>query len=95
MEDIGDRIADRVQALSDIELAVLLCLISEQHCIIATEKAAIDDLDQEIRLVRHVQTSKILRADRHRSLRTSSVLRGQYWSVMRTRRWMILEMASL
>jgi hypothetical protein len=51
MEDVRDRIADKVQALSDIELAVLLCLITEQHCIIETEKEGIDDLDQEIRLV--------------------------------------------
>jgi hypothetical protein len=51
MEDVGDRIADKVQALSDIELAVLLCLVAEQHCIIQTEKHIIDDLDQEIRLV--------------------------------------------
>ncbi|KAF2681742.1 hypothetical protein K458DRAFT_78568 [Lentithecium fluviatile CBS 122367] len=51
MEDVGDRIADKVQALSDTELAVLLCLITEQHCIIETEKHIVDDLDQEIRLI--------------------------------------------
>jgi hypothetical protein len=51
MEDVSDRIADKVQALSDIELALLLCLIAEQHCIIETEKQVIDDLNEEIRLV--------------------------------------------
>jgi len=63
MEDIADRIADKVQALSDIELAILLCLITEQHCIIETEKEALDDLAQEIRLVGTYDCSGVLHAD--------------------------------
>lgn len=44
-------IVDKVQGLSDIELAALLCLITDQHCIIEAEKQSLDELDQEIRLV--------------------------------------------
>ncbi|KAL5385120.1 hypothetical protein DPSP01_004932 [Paraphaeosphaeria sporulosa] len=51
MDDFGDRIADKVQALSDIELAALLCLITDQHCIIEGEKQSLDELEHEIRLV--------------------------------------------
>lgn len=51
MEINRDLIADKVQTLSETELAVLLCLITEQHCIIETEKDSIDDLEQELRLV--------------------------------------------
>ena len=61
MEDVVDRIADKVQALSDVELAILLCLITEQHCIIETEKEAIDGLDNEIRLVCRPENSRNLR----------------------------------
>ncbi|KAF2251802.1 hypothetical protein BU26DRAFT_502400 [Trematosphaeria pertusa] len=51
MEEADDDIAERVQALSDIELAVLLCLITAQHCIIETDNELLHDLDQELRLV--------------------------------------------
>ena len=51
MDDNEDRIVEKVQALSDVELAVLLCMVTEQHCIIETGSQGIDDLDLEIRLV--------------------------------------------
>ncbi|KAJ4355573.1 uncharacterized protein N0V89_003593 [Didymosphaeria variabile] len=51
MDERSDRIADKVQALSDIELATLLCLITDQHCIIEGDRQSLDKLDQEIRLV--------------------------------------------
>jgi hypothetical protein len=51
MAKAGDRIAEKVQALSDIELAVLLCLVADQHCIIETEKQLLDNLQQELELV--------------------------------------------
>jgi hypothetical protein len=63
MEDVNDRIADKVQALSDIELAILLCLITDQHCIVETESEALDDLDQEIRLVSVQKCSGVWHAD--------------------------------
>lgn len=51
MDGPSDHIVDKVQALSDIELAALLCLITDQHCIIEADKLSVDDIDQEIRLV--------------------------------------------
>lgn len=51
MDESSDRIADKVQALSDIELAALLCLITDQHCIIEADKESLDELEQEIKLV--------------------------------------------
>ncbi|EKD19578.1 hypothetical protein MBM_02815 [Drepanopeziza brunnea f. sp. 'multigermtubi' MB_m1] len=44
--DIG-----KVQELSDLELAALICLVAEEHCIIDTEPDAIDDLVQELQLI--------------------------------------------
>jgi hypothetical protein len=94
MEDVGDRIADKVQALSDIELAFLLCLITEQHCIIEADQDGVDDLDHEIRLVSRSRYSNTSHVDSDRLLQKSSVSRGQYLSAMRTQRWTILDPVS-
>jgi hypothetical protein len=51
MDDASDRLADKVQALSDIELAVLICLVADQHCIIETEKQLLDAVEKELKLV--------------------------------------------
>ncbi|KAF2111593.1 hypothetical protein BDV96DRAFT_499368 [Lophiotrema nucula] len=51
MDEAGDRIADKVQALSDIELAVLLCLVADQHCIIEAEAAVFGGVEAELRIV--------------------------------------------
>lgn len=51
MDGPSDHIVDKVQALSDIELAVLLCLVAGQHCILEADKLSLNDTDQEIRLV--------------------------------------------
>ncbi|KAF2658937.1 hypothetical protein K491DRAFT_702587 [Lophiostoma macrostomum CBS 122681] len=51
MENSGERIAEKVQALSDIELAVLLCLVADQHCIIETEGQLLDNLQHELEIV--------------------------------------------
>ncbi|KAL7922411.1 hypothetical protein ACQKWADRAFT_292391 [Trichoderma austrokoningii] len=42
---------EKVHSLSDLELAVLLCLINREHVLISTPSAAIDDLVQELQLV--------------------------------------------
>ncbi|KAH7342776.1 hypothetical protein BKA65DRAFT_504748 [Rhexocercosporidium sp. MPI-PUGE-AT-0058] len=42
---------EKVHELSDLELAALICLIAQEHCIIDTEPDAIDDLAQELQLV--------------------------------------------
>lgn len=41
----------KVQGLSDLELATLLCLVHQEHCIIDTDPGAEDDLVHELRLV--------------------------------------------
>lgn len=45
-------IVERVQTLSDLELAALVCLIAKQHCSIEVEDDLVDDLAQELALVR-------------------------------------------
>lgn len=52
MEGADVRIAEKVQSLSDLELAVLICLVADQHCIIETEKERIRDVQEELKLVR-------------------------------------------
>lgn len=51
MESNLESIAEKVQALSDIELAVLICLVTEQHCIIETERQFLRDIEAELKLV--------------------------------------------
>lgn len=51
MGELDDPIAIKVQALSDLELAVLICLVADQHCIIETERSLINDVEEELRLV--------------------------------------------
>lgn len=46
-----DGLIDKVHDLSDLELAVLLCLISREHCLISTPASAVDDLVLELQLV--------------------------------------------
>ena len=47
MED--QEISEKVQDLSDTELAVLLSLVAKQHCIISTEEDTLDLLEEEIK----------------------------------------------
>lgn len=44
-------LVDRVQSLGDLELAVLLSLVAQEHCLIWTEDELIDALGQELELV--------------------------------------------
>lgn len=46
-----ETLLDKVHDLSDLELAVLICLIAQEHCIIDTEPDAIDELSQELQQV--------------------------------------------
>ncbi|CAD0090735.1 unnamed protein product [Aureobasidium vineae] len=46
-----DSTAAKIQALGDLELAVLLCLVAQQHCIISTQNLLLDTLAQELQLV--------------------------------------------
>jgi hypothetical protein len=47
-----DSTAAKIQALGDLELAVLLCLVAQQHCMISTQNLLLDTLAHEIQLVR-------------------------------------------
>lgn len=44
-------LVDKVQGLTDIELALLLSLLAGQHCIIETEEDLIEALAAELQLV--------------------------------------------
>ncbi|KAF8866694.1 hypothetical protein BDZ45DRAFT_795158 [Acephala macrosclerotiorum] len=46
-----DALINKAQDLSDLELATLICLVAQEHCIIDTEPDALDDLVQELELV--------------------------------------------
>jgi hypothetical protein len=50
-----DDIVDKAQSLSDLELATLICLVAEKHCLIETERHLVDDVAVELALVRMCQ----------------------------------------
>ena len=43
---------DHVEDLTDLELAVLLSLVAQQHCLVMTTDELLDDLASELALVR-------------------------------------------
>lgn len=47
--DVGG-IQNVIQGLSDLELAALVCFISDQHCLITAPEELLNDLEAEIRL---------------------------------------------
>ena len=47
-----ETLLDKVHELSDLELAALICFVAQEHCIIDTEPDSIDELAQELELVR-------------------------------------------
>jgi hypothetical protein len=67
----------KIQDLSDLELAVLLCLTAQEHCIINTEPGFLEDLVHELRLVdQHlVEVLIVLYSNAFRLLQMSSALR--------------------
>lgn len=42
---------ERIQELTDLELALLLSLTAGEHCIIQSDEEALDSLEEEIQLV--------------------------------------------
>lgn len=52
MDEPEEPIALKVQTLSDLELAVLICFVAEQHCIIETEEELTNDVAEELKLVK-------------------------------------------
>jgi hypothetical protein len=53
MEEVEDRLAAKVQALSDLELAVLICLVADQHGIIESDLNLLNDIEEELKIVRN------------------------------------------
>ena len=47
----ASRLVERVQELTDLELAMLLSLVAGQHCIITAEQDDLDPLEHELHLV--------------------------------------------
>lgn len=47
----SSQLVERVQGLTDLELAVTLCLVANQNCIIQTEQDDMESLQQELQLV--------------------------------------------
>ncbi|KAI5278413.1 hypothetical protein KEM54_004636, partial [Ascosphaera aggregata] len=41
----------RINRLSDLEIAILICLIAREHCIVDTEPELLNDLLAELRLI--------------------------------------------
>lgn len=48
---VNSTLSDKLEALTDLETAVLLCIVAREHCIIDTERNAIEDLEDELILV--------------------------------------------
>jgi hypothetical protein len=50
MEEL-DSIADLISHLSDLELAMLVSLIAQEHCLIETNKDCVEEISKELALV--------------------------------------------
>lgn len=73
-----DAVADKVHSLSNLELAALLCLVAEQHCIVEADPSQLDAVAQELQVVsveflaahpHHAPHAYALDADNHQRLR--------------------------
>lgn len=51
MENGGKPAVNIINELSDLELAALICLVCNQHCIIRTPSDLLDGLEGELQLV--------------------------------------------
>lgn len=51
MEDGTDSITAKIQQLSDLELALLICFVAEQHCCVVNTEDGIEGAEQELALV--------------------------------------------
>ena len=55
-----NRLLEKAQGLADVELAMLLSLVANQHCIIETEEESLEPLEQEIQLVRSLDGTLVI-----------------------------------
>ena len=67
-----ENLLEKVHKLSDLELAALICLVAQEHCIIDTEPDAIDELVQELEQVKIYPNICSIYANSSRLLRRSS-----------------------
>jgi hypothetical protein len=77
MEHVRQDIVDRIRDLSDLELAALLCLVADEHCLIATEDGLVDTLERELEVVsiyRGIDNTAV--PDR------LVVIRGNFWATL-------------
>jgi hypothetical protein len=51
MAAVDEQLLQKVQSLSDLALAALLCLVNREHCLICTEPDALDDLVHELQCI--------------------------------------------
>jgi hypothetical protein len=72
MEEVEDQLAAKVQALSDLELAVLICLVADQHCIIESNLNQLNDIEEELKLVSLSIVFGVTRTDKNRLREMSS-----------------------
>ncbi|KAK0670492.1 hypothetical protein QBC41DRAFT_272622 [Cercophora samala] len=66
-----ERLLDKIQSLSDLELATLLCLVAREHCLIGTLPDYVDELAEELCLVASKTfnlTSAIINCHSHTTL---------------------------
>lgn len=53
-------IVGKIGELTDLELAILLCLVASQHCLIETEREALESTGEELQLVSNEANSQAL-----------------------------------
>lgn len=94
MEEVRDRLVEKVRTLSDLELAVLVCLIVEQHCIIQTEVQLLESVERELKLVSWVAMHSASATNVFRSLPTCSASRGRCLNAMNKQHSMTLAVVS-
>jgi hypothetical protein len=94
MEEVEDQLAAKVQALSDLELAVLICLVADQHCIIESDLNQLNDIEEELKLVSLSIVFGVTRADKNRLREMSSGWHVRCFPVPQIRRLMTLATAS-
>ena len=51
MEGGEHRLAEKIQDLSDVELATLCCLVAGEHCIIRADNDRLDETHEELQEV--------------------------------------------
>ena len=66
-------LADRVQDLGELELATLVCLVANQHCIVDADAIdSLNDAQEELQVVRHARkersTNRLITVDCFASL---------------------------